>query len=149
MPAYVGSNAKWRPIESLSSWRVLKRASPEFEKCGSGFGKVTHSVARFILIKPELRRNLRYGVALNQYASVHSLTHGCLTQIQTAAEPESLSLFLSVPEQHSGGCFLVEHREKPCEVKHSFTGRVLELKESRDETVVPSNALDVTSWHQR
>lgn len=35
--AYVGSNAKLRPIESLSSWRVLKHASLEFEKCGSGF----------------------------------------------------------------------------------------------------------------
>lgn len=111
--AYVGSNAKRRPIESLSSWRVLKHASLEFEKCGSGFRKVTHTVARFILTKPELQRNLRCSVALNQYASAHSLTHQCLTQIQAAAEPESLSLFLSVPEQHSGGVSLWNTRRSP------------------------------------
>lgn len=77
------------------------------------FGKVTHSAARFVLIKPELRRNSRYSVALNQCASVHSLTRGCLTQIQTAAEPESLSPFLSVPEQHSGGVSLWNTRRSP------------------------------------
>lgn len=148
------ANIRWikckvAPINFLSAWCISKHASLEFETHVIGVPKVTHAAARFTLIKPEPKPNLLYSVALNRDANVHSHTLRCLTQIQTAAEPESLSLSLSVPELHSGGCFLVEHQEKPSEVKCSFTGRVPELKESRDETVGPSNALDMTSCHRR
>lgn len=131
--AYVGSNAKRRPMESLSPWRVLKHASLEFEKCGSGFRKVTHTVARLILTKPELQRNLRCSVALNtvrQCAQPRSPMFNPDSDGSRAREPVPLP---ECPRTAQRGCFLVEHQEKPCEVKHSFTGRVPELKESRDE----------------